>query len=149
MSEGWKGPRVQRDRRSPYVKELEEEPETANARRRWQHVVKSQRESRFSDGPVFKKINQPKQTFYQKHFQKITGFFMIGGAFFFFAMPIYGLFVQPLFRSTSVTSQEKLGKENPNDVLERVIAAEYFKEHGMPFLSVYDKEDPTQWRDRK
>jgi len=133
--DGWEGQRVKRDSRSPYVKELEEgDPETVLARNRWQKVVKSQRESRFSDGPVFKEINKPKKTFFYKHHYKISGFLMVGCAFFFFIKPIYGLFVQPMIAHH--TKKDKLGNEDPHQVLEAVISKEYFTEHGIPFMPV-------------
>jgi len=33
-----------------------------------------------------------------------------------------------------------LGKEDPTDVLERVISTEYLKEHGMPYFAREDKK---------
>ena len=130
------GQRVQRDKRSPYVKELEEgDTETVLANKRWQKEIKHHRElKRFSDGPVFKQLNQPKRSFFHRHANRFLGFFGCGCVFFYFIYPMYGLFVQP-FMQPSLGSQNNLGNEDPADVLEKVICNEYLREHGMPYFS--------------
>jgi len=145
---GWRGQNIRKDARSPYVKELEEgDPETVLARKRWQRVAKAQRESRFSDGPVFKKLNQPKKTFFQRHSQKFMGFTLIGTAFFFFAYPMYGLFIEPLLPKKTYFTKEKLGNEDPQAVLDRVICQEYYQKNDVSlFKGQYDAENPKYWK---
>jgi len=145
MSEyGWKGPKTKRDWRAAEVRDIENNPENQNAEKRWAQITKSRKESRFSDGPVFKKIIQPKQTFYQKHYQKVVGFFMVGSVFYYTALPIFGLFIAPILPTQLPWSEkkEKLGAKDPQEVLRNCIQEEYFMEHGVPWRPRYDKEDP-------
>jgi hypothetical protein len=138
------GPKTKRDRRATEIRDIENNPENQFAEARWAQVTKSRKEARFSDGPVFKKITQPKQTFFQKHYQKVTGFLLVGSAFFYTAVPLYGLFIQPLLPTQLPWSEkkEKLGTSDPQVVLRNCIQEEYFMEHGVPWKAHYDKEDP-------
>ena len=138
------GPKTKRDRRATEIRDIENNPENQFAEARWAQVTKSRREARFSDGPVFKKITQPKQTFFQKHYQKLVGFTLVGSAFFYTVVPIYGLFIQPFLPTQLPWSdkKEKLGTKDPQEVLRNCISEEYFMEHGVPWKKRYDKEDP-------
>lgn len=140
---GWKGPKTKRDWRAAEIRDIENNPENQFANARWAQVIKSKKEARFSDGPVFKKITTPKQTFYQKHYQKVGTFFLVGTAFYFTAAPIYGLFIAPFLPTQLPWSdkKEKLGTQDPEKVLKDCISEEYFMEHGVPWKKRYDKED--------
>jgi len=142
---GWKGPTIVRDKRSAEIRDFENNPENQLARHRWAQVQKSKRESRFTDGPVFKKINTPKLTFFQRHQDKIVGFCLVGCAYFFAIRPIYGLFFEPMTHGlkAKIVGEEapKLGTKDPEQVLREAIYDDYQTKNGIPMTKHFDKEN--------
>ena len=137
----FKGPKVHRDNRSKEILDVENHPEKHRNDLLLQEILQNRKETRFQDGPVFRKINQKKQGFFQRNFNHFYSFLGVGCVFFFVGVPIWGFLIQPMITSTKKAKQpEKLTKKDPEQVLEDIINEEYLREHGLPWTQHTDKE---------